>query len=95
MVKVYGVIRQTSGTSTTHTVTGLPFTTSGSSRSPMNFSQINSCSWGSGATMLVSFIYSAQFSLYGNSNGNALVQTPNNFFSTNSFMEFGGTYIIF
>ena len=95
MVKVYGVIRQSSGTSTSNIITGLPFATSGLSRSPMNFSQINSCSWGSGATMLVSFIYQSQFALYGNANGSALVQTPNNCFSTGSFMEFGGTYIIF
>ncbi len=95
MVKVYGVIRQSSGTSTSSVITGLPFATSGLSRSPMNFSQINSCSWGSGATMLVSFIYQSQFALYGNANGSALVQTPNNFFSTGSFMEFGGTYMIF
>ena len=95
MVHVYGRIVQLSGTSTSNIITGLPFATSGLSRSPMNFSQINSCSWGSGATMLVSFIFQAQFALYGNANGSALVQTPNNFFSTGSFMEFGGTYIIF
>jgi len=95
MVKVSGTIVQSSGSSSNNIITGLPFTTSGASRSPMNFSQIDDCNWGSGATMLVSFIYVAQFAVYGNSNNSGLVQPPGNWFSTSSFMEFGGTYEIF
>ena len=95
MVKVYGVIRHSSGASTSNIVTGLPFATSGLSRSPMNFSQIDDCSWGTGATMLVSFIQGSEFDVYGNANGSGYITVPNNWFSTGAFLEFGGTYIIF
>ncbi len=95
MVTVFGIIRHSSGTSTGNTVTGLPFTTSGLSRSPMSFSQIDDCNWGSGATMLVSFISSSNFAMYGNSNGGPYIQVPNNWFGAGAFLEFGGTYMIF
>ena len=95
IVQAWGRITHSSGTSNSNKIEGLPFSTSGLSRSAISFSQISGCDWGTGATMLVGFISTAKVDLYGNSNGNSHIVTPTTWFGSGDFVEFGLSYVIF